>query len=68
MSLHIESVLQSERQEFFCAEAAIEIAFSLIAKLSGALSNDLLIVSVVFVHRGFSEIYPWAAKNSGRLG
>ncbi|MNP01660.1 hypothetical protein D3C76_934840 [compost metagenome] len=50
MLLHIQTVLQTQRQKLFFAQLARLIAFDLIAKLLYALQHQCTVVVVVLIH------------------
>ncbi|GGC18994.1 hypothetical protein GCM10011572_45630 [Pseudoduganella buxea] len=52
MALHVQAVLQAQRQEFFLRQLAAEAALYLVAVLGDALAHDEMVVLIVLVHVG----------------
>jgi hypothetical protein len=50
MALHVQAVLQAQRQEFFFGQLIAEAAPYLVAVLGDALAYDEVVVLVVTVH------------------
>ncbi len=51
--LHVQAVLQAQRQELFLAQLAGHEAFDLIAKLRNPLEHQCPVIIVVLIHRGY---------------
>jgi hypothetical protein len=50
MALHVQAVLQAQRQELFFGQLVVQAAGNLVAVLRNAVADDEMVVLVVTVH------------------
>jgi hypothetical protein len=57
MALHVQAVLQPQRQEFFFGQFVRQAAAHLVTELGNALGNDALVILVVLIHGGVRSVF-----------
>ncbi|MNT04826.1 hypothetical protein D3C72_1394190 [compost metagenome] len=57
MALHVQAVLQAQRQEFFLGQLVGQAAAHLVTELGDALGDDALVILVVLIHGGVRSVF-----------